>query len=114
MEKTKSFEFKKLKNILSVASKSGKVCLGFDVAKMALMTGKGLLLLLSDGLSENTKNAMINIASRSHVKYRVIGTSLEEFSDIVGKRVGVVVIIDRGFASKIDEIWEEETGGDLC
>ncbi|MDR2817102.1 MAG: ribosomal L7Ae/L30e/S12e/Gadd45 family protein [Oscillospiraceae bacterium] len=114
MKEAKSLELKKLRNILSVAKKAGKVCLGFDVAKVALMTGKGFLLLLSDDLSEGTKNSMINIACRSHVKYRVIEASLEEFGNIVGKRVGVVAVIDWGFASKIDEIWEGETGGVLC
>jgi ribosomal protein L30E len=97
-------DIKQLKNILSIASKAGLVCLGSGAAVVAVKKGCCSLLILSYALSEKTKRAMLKVAVDFNTTCRVLRISLAEFEAMVGKYVGIVAVIDQGLAQKMNEI----------
>ena len=106
MQISKIKDEQKFRNLLSMAAKAGKLQLGFDAARSAISAHKAKLLLLSDGLSLSTREAMMKKAELFRVDYKIVAISLENLAALLGKRVGVIVIIDSGFAKNIQGLIE--------
>ncbi len=93
----------KVRSLLKISLKAGKLAGGFSAVQDALEKGRVALLLYARDLSMGTKEK-IAIRGQESVCQETLFTR-EDFGSILNRElVGVVAILDKGFA---DAIWTE-------
>lgn len=92
-----------LGNRLSFAKKAHKIILGFDLVKATLISGEARLVLISKDLSEKTKKEVLYLTKEFEVETITIDITLDELWYLLGKRAGVISVIEETFADKIRE-----------
>ncbi|ABW19070.1 L7Ae/L30e/S12e/Gadd45 family ribosomal protein [Alkaliphilus oremlandii] len=91
----------KIKNLVTLAAKSGNLVSGDETCMNSLKNGAIHLLILAEDASENTKKKFMDKASYRDVPIR-IWKDKNELGSIIGKDSRTIVgIIDPGFAEKI-------------
>ena len=88
---------------MGLARRAGKLNWGYDTAVEAMRNGIVCLALTAADLSEKTKKNIRFEADRYGVPYLNTEFSIEEISAAIGKKTGVVVICDAGFAKKLKQ-----------
>lgn len=88
---------------MGLARRAGKLNWGYDTAVEAMKNGNVCLALTAADLSEKTKKNIRFEADRYGVPYLDTAFSIEEISAAIGKKTGVVVLCDAGFAKKLKQ-----------
>ncbi|MBO5252812.1 MAG: ribosomal L7Ae/L30e/S12e/Gadd45 family protein [Clostridia bacterium] len=88
---------------MGLARRAGKLNWGYDTAVEAMKNGDVCLALTAADLSEKTKKNIRFEADRYSVPYLDTAFSMEEISAAIGKKTGIVVICDAGFAKKLKQ-----------
>ncbi len=101
---------KKIIGILSICRKAGRLTLGFDTAKESLQNNKAKIILLSEDISPKTEKEIRFHAEKYKTAVFKTTISQEDFYYEIGKKVGVVTILDDGFANKITELINNNGG----
>ena len=84
--------------------KAGKIAFGADMCVEHMKKKEAKLLILSEDLSERTKEKFINLANDNCIDYFSFGT-IEELSQSIGKtNKGIIAVLDEGFANKISQM----------
>jgi predicted RNA-binding protein YlxR (DUF448 family) len=93
----------RIRSLLSVAIKAGKIAAGYSAVQDALEKGRVEFLLYAADLSEGTRD---KVASRgSEALRRETLFTCDELGGLFGRElIGVVGILDKGFA---DAVWNE-------
>ncbi|MBQ1986157.1 MAG: ribosomal L7Ae/L30e/S12e/Gadd45 family protein [Clostridia bacterium] len=86
---------------MGLARRAGKLNWGYDTAVEAMKNGDVCLALTAADLSEKTKKNVRFEAEKYNVPFVDTVFSMEEISAAIGKKTGVVVICDAGFAKKL-------------
>ncbi len=92
---------KKIHSYLGFAKRSRNLVTGYNTCMYGLKGGKIKLLILTEGLAENTVKKFTKAAADRNVPLRTYGTS-EELSRVVGEEgTGIFGITDSQFARTI-------------
>lgn len=86
---------------LSLIKRAGKLVLGFDVVKASLADQSAFLLVTANDLSEKTKKEVAFLKDKFNIPHITINHTLDELWYVLGKRVGVMSVTDKGLSEKI-------------
>ncbi len=97
----------KIKNLLTLAAKSGNLVSGEDSSMSYLKKESIHLLIIAENASDNTKKKFTDKAS-----YRNIPIRFWQDKDLLGNIIGktprtVIGIIDKGFAQNLIKYFDE-------
>ena len=87
----------KLLFALSLAKKSGKLVMGFDAVKTAVIHGTAHIVLLAEDLSEKTVKR-VNYFCEDLTEVHNIGLTQFEISQVAGRLTGVLAVADENLA----------------
>lgn len=87
----------KLLFALSLAKKSGKLVMGFDAVKTAVIHGTAYIVLLADDLSEKTVKR-VNYFCEDLTEVHNTGLTQFEISQVAGRLTGVLAVTDENLA----------------
>lgn len=91
----------RLLSSLGLCRKAGKLVLGFDGVKGAILDGSAQLVLLSSDLSQKTRKEVLFHAQQQHRPVLQTGLTMEEVQSVFRKKCGVFALTDPGFAAMI-------------
>lgn len=91
----------KLLSSISLSKRAGKLLMGFDVVKEAVLEDKAKLVLFASDLSDKTRRSMERICEEWEVLTAVLPFTLDELWMEVGKRAGILAISDKGLAELV-------------
>lgn len=94
----------KIINLLTVCRRAGRMEMGFDSSKDAILSGKADLILLASDISAKTEKEVRFFADKRSV--RVVKTEIEvsRFGSAIGKKAAVIAICDNGFAKAMTRL----------
>lgn len=87
--------------LLSLCLRAGKLAMGFDPVKEAVLKGKACLLAASLHASQNTRERMRVLAEEHRLPLVFLNEALDDLWYILGKRVGVLCVTDSALGQKI-------------
>lgn len=93
----------KILGIISISRKAGKLEIGFDPVAEAVAAGKAKLVFMASDLSPKTQSEMAYQIDKNRKAIEVIQLPLtmDELSAVLGKRAGVVAVMDKGLADAL-------------
>jgi len=92
---------KKIFSMIGFAQKAGKVSSGSLAVKTSLLRRKAYLLVMSNDISEKTKESLISSCVKLKIPWTILGNKYE-LGTCVGKAYRVAIAInDRGLAETI-------------
>ncbi|WMJ23009.1 ribosomal L7Ae/L30e/S12e/Gadd45 family protein [Paludicola sp. MB14-C6] len=91
----------KIAQDLSLCKRAGKLILGFDVVKKSMQDGSAELIVLAKDLSPKTRKETIYLSEQFEIPLLTTDLTLDELWYLLGKRVGVISVIDYGLSEKI-------------
>lgn len=91
-------------NLLTICRKAGKLILGFDASKDAMLNNKAYLIILASDISPKTEKEIRFFGGKTNVSVIKSNITIDEFYFGLGKKVGIICICDEGFAKKLTEI----------
>ena len=97
-----------LLNMIGLCKRAGRLLLGFDIVKRAVLRNEVCLVLTASDLSERTVQAVKRLCSQGQPPVRPIKATLAQLEWMVGKRAGVLAITDQGLAQKIQSLANRE------
>ncbi len=91
----------KVLNLISLATKAGKVKTGEFLTTKTLQEGAGYLVIIASDTSEKSTKRLMGISENYECKAVVYGTK-QELGKFTGKtEKSVIVITDEGFSSAV-------------
>lgn len=87
---------------LGFARKASKLAFGFQKSKEALKQRKAKLIVVAADVSNKSEKEIRFFAGDSVPVIR-INSTIEELSQAIGLRAGIVAVTDQGFATAISE-----------
>jgi len=91
----------KLLGLLSISRKAGRLALGFDPVKRAVLGGGAQLVVAASDLSEKTVSEMRYLCGVSGVRFREIPVTINEIWFSVSKKAGLAAVNDAGLADSM-------------
>ncbi|MEG0692506.1 MAG: ribosomal L7Ae/L30e/S12e/Gadd45 family protein [Oscillospiraceae bacterium] len=86
---------------ISLMKRAGKLVLGFDVVKASLQDNTAVLLVTASDLSPKTNKEVAFLKDKYNIPHITIRHTLDELWYVLGKRVGVMSVTDKGLSEKI-------------
>lgn len=95
----------KLKGLLGLARRAGKISVGHDAAVASVKQRKSYLAITCSDSSARLKNEISDECAfdKRNIRYIDADFTMEELSLAIGTRAGVISIDERGFAQKLTE-----------
>lgn len=92
-----------------MARRAGKLGLGHDAAKGAIVSGKAKLCILSNDVSDRLKAEFSGLADAENRSVPVIVTNFTmfELGHAVGSKAGVITVNDQGFAQRLERLSQD-------
>ena len=94
----------KVLNLLGLAQRAGKLIIGYDAVKPALLQHQIKVLILAKDLSDNTKDKIMSIAKHNKNLLILNEFSSEELKSALGKKRKLLAIKDIGFSQAITKL----------
>ena len=93
---------------LGIAKKAGKIVSGYNKCEDAIVHRKIYLLIISEEVSENTKNKFNNYC----LKYKIpilSGSTKEDMGNYTGSsEINLIGISDKKIADQLIKLWNEK------
>ena len=110
-----SNEYQKILSLLGIARKSGNISSGAEAVMVSLKKNQAKLLIMSEDIAENRKEALLQLCRENKIKWLIIG-SKDELGAALGQSQRVAVTVnDAGMAQavwgKIGKLRELESLG---
>lgn len=99
----------KVFGLLTICRKAGRMVMGFDPVKEAVMTDKAKVVFLATDISAKTEKEVRFFAGRKDIPVLSLGATIAEIEFAAGKKAGVIGICDDGFAKKLTELTEQNS-----
>ena len=99
----------KLLGALGLCKKAGKLIIGFDAVADAIRRGSAKLLVLTGDLSQKSADRITKLALEYKVRHLVIGAAMDDIERLLGKRAGILAVLDQGLAEVVARQVEEES-----
>lgn len=93
-----SRDVNKALSAMGLARRAGKLQWGFETAAEAMRDGKCRLLVTAEDLSDKTRKNVRYEAARFETPLIESTCTMEEIGRAIGKKAGVVAVLDDGFA----------------
>lgn len=87
--------------MLSICRKAQKLKMGFDAVEKTLPESR--LIIFTSDISPKTRERMLYAARNRRAPFRDISETSEDLHFVVGKKVAVLSITDRGLAKAVLE-----------
>lgn len=84
--------------LLTMCAKAGKLKMGMDMVKDACKTGTAKAAFVASDFSSKSLKEIKFFCGKYNVKLYALAVSMDEISQGIGKRTGVLAITDSGFA----------------
>lgn len=93
-------------SFLGLTKKAGKCIEGYNKCEDALRYNKCHLIILSDGVSDNTKEKFLRMANNKNVPI-ITGCDKYELAYILGRdEINVIGVSDESMANRLLQLWE--------
>lgn len=99
----------KLLSTVSLCKRAGKLQLGFDQVKEAVLKGEAKLVLTAADLSEKSRKGIELLCGAENIESFVVPVTMDEFDYEIGKRTGIIAVTDPGFAGKLKSMLTADT-----
>lgn len=88
---------------LGLCRRAGKTIFGFDavIDEVKSPKGKAYGVIMAKDLSEKTKKEVLFYCGKYNVPAETVNVTLEEISGVMGKRTGVIAILDKGLFNSV-------------
>lgn len=100
-------------SLLGICKRAGKLITGADTTIDSIRKNKAKLVIFANDFSKSSKKSVQTAADECDVKTSTMNRSKEEIGFALGKICGVMTIEDKGFADKLEQLIENELGGEL-
>lgn len=100
----------RLLSFLGLARKAGRLSLGNEPAKEAVLEGRSRVIFLASDLSERSSRGIRYAAEEYGVPVIELTESMDEIGIALGKRSGIVSVDDAGFAKKACALATQRNG----
>lgn len=95
----------KIISLLGFAAKAGKLSYGFEASVSAIKSGHSYLVLVAKDISAKSSKEVSFYADKYAVKHTVLkGIDIQQMSDAVGKKCGIISVNDKGFADALAKV----------
>ena len=95
---------KKIRSMLSLAMKAGKIKTGAQACEISLSDGTASLVIICSDASDNTKEKFINKANYYKKPYVIYGT-IDDVSASIGRdNRSVITVTEQGFGDTIKKL----------
>lgn len=84
--------------LLTMCRKAGKLKLGMDMIKTSCKNGEAVAVFVASDFSPKSLKEVKFTCNRENVPIYSLGITMDEIWHGLGKKVGVMAIIDSGFA----------------
>lgn len=91
-------------NTIAFARKAGQTTLGFDAVVIAAQKGTLKLILTADDLSAKTLKELNFKLKDNSTPILAIPISMDEVAFKIGKRTGIIGLMEAGFAKKVKSL----------
>lgn len=78
--------------------KAGKLSMGMDMVKEACRNTNAFAVFIASDMSPKSRKEAKYVCFRNSVPLYELGMTMDEISEGIGKRTGVIAICDKGFA----------------
>ena len=95
-----TIETEKLLRFFGMCKKAGKLVAGFDAVCAALQKGQIVSVFIAQNLSPNTFSKISQKCDEFHVPFNIIPANMEEIELFLGRKTGILGVMDEGFAKK--------------
>lgn len=100
-------------SLLGICKRAGKLITGADTTIDSIRKSKAKLVIFANDFSKSSKKSVQTAADECNVKTLTMNRSKEEIGFALGKICGVMTTEDKGFADKLEQLIENESGGEL-
>lgn len=100
-------------SLLGICKRAGKLITGADTTIDSIRKNKAKLVIFANDFSKSSKKSVQTAADECNVKTLTMSRSKEEIGFALGKICGVMTTEDKGFADKLEQLIENESGGEL-
>lgn len=99
----------KFLSLLGMARRAGKLSLGHDAAKGALVSNKATLCILSSDTSERLKSEFRGLCESDtrSVPIIIADSTMFELGHAVGSKAGVITVDDAGFSQRLERLSQD-------
>ena len=97
-------------SLLGICKRAGKLITGADTTIDSIRKSKAKLVIFANDFSKSSKKSVQTAADECNVKTLTMNRSKEEIGFALGKICGTE---DKGFADKLEQLIENESGGEL-
>lgn len=97
----------KLLDLLTICRKAGKLELGFDAMKEALIKEKAAAVIAAADISQKTEKEVRFFSDKKNVTVKKAALTIDEVYSRLGKRAGILTVCDGGFAERALTLCEE-------
>lgn len=94
-------------NMLGLCRRAGKLIYGFDATKEAVLKSDVYSIFMAQDLSAKSKKELVFITKDKRVTLIETTIEMEQMQKIIGKRTGILAIIDSGFSKKIVSMFQD-------
>lgn len=86
-------------NTIGLCRRAGKLVGGFDAVfeEFGKPKSKAACILIAKDISAKTKKEVLFKAERCNARVAEIDCTMDELQQVLGKRIGVIAILDEGF-----------------
>ncbi|WP_312644811.1 ribosomal L7Ae/L30e/S12e/Gadd45 family protein [Hydrogenoanaerobacterium sp.] len=99
----------RLLSTISLTKRAGKLLLGFDQVKDAVLKGEAEIVLTASDLSEKSRKGINLICEAEDIESFSLPITMDEFWYEIGKRTGIIAVTDPGLAGKLRTMLSRET-----
>ena len=97
----------KIFSLLGFAAKAGKLAYGFEAALLSVKQKKSALVVIAEDISPKSRKEIIFFAQKVSIRYLVLeGISIKDVSDSVGRKCGIISVLDNGFAEALIKAYD--------
>ena len=100
-------------SLLGICKRAGKLITGADMTIDSIRKNKAKLVIFANDFSKSSKKSVQTAADECNVEFRRVLFRSEEIGFALGKICGVMTTEDKGFADKLEQLIENESGGEL-
>ena len=101
----------KLRGILSICRKAGKMEIGFALMKEALPTGRVRSVVTTSDISPKTLKEVQFYCQKANVPVCSLPLTMEDLGGAIGRKAAVAAILDAGFSDRISQLCSEAQTG---
>ncbi|MCD7772582.1 MAG: ribosomal L7Ae/L30e/S12e/Gadd45 family protein [Ruminococcus sp.] len=103
----------KIMGLLTIARRASKLALGFDMAKDACKLGNARCVCIADDISSKSLKEVKYVCRTEGVPLYSLAMTMDEVGEQLGKKVGVIAVLDSGFYKKAKTLIEEISLDDI-